>query len=163
MKVIVDTGFLSSLAKIDRLELITEFFDAEEFSAPTQVVDELKKSEVYDLISDNIIPEDSEGLIRTEIIEVDYSELDYSRERYGKGEIACIELAAEDDIVLIDDRDAKELARQQGKSCYDLPTFLLTCKKKGLLDSDKMKDIVEELEEEDHYRFTEEIEEKLVS
>lgn len=44
MKIIVDTGFLSSLAKINRLELITEFFDYEKFSVPTQAIDELKKS-----------------------------------------------------------------------------------------------------------------------
>jgi predicted nucleic acid-binding protein len=162
MKVIVDTGFLSSLAKIDRLELITEFFGVEGFSVPTQVIDELKKSEVYELVSDEIIREESDGSIRTEIIEIDYSQLDYSRERYGKGEIACIELPGEEDVVLIDDRDAKRLARQEGKSCYDLPTFLLSCKKKGLLDKEEMQKVLKDLENEDHYRFTDEMEEKLL-
>ena len=127
MKIVVDTGFLSSLAKIDRVEIIVEFFDSEEFSVPTQVIDELKKSEVYDLVSDEIIREESGGKIRVEIIEIDYSELDYSRERYGKGEIACIELSNEENVVLIDDRDAKRLAKQEGRNCYDLPTFLLSC------------------------------------
>lgn len=163
MKVIVDTGFLSSLAKIDRVELIVEFFDSEEFSVPTQVIDELKKSEVYDLVSDEIIREESAGKIRVEIIEIDYSQLDYSRGRYGKGEIACIELSSEEDFVLIDDRDAKRLAKQEGKNCYDLPTFLLSCKKKRILDNEEMQQILDGLENEDHYQFTDEMEEKLVS
>lgn len=163
MKIVVDTGFLSSLAKIDGIELIVEFFDSEEFSVPTQVIDELKKSEVYDLVSDEIIREESTGKIRVEIIEIDYSELDYSRERYGKGEIACIELSGEEDIVLIDDRDAKRLAKQEGKNCYDLPTFLLSCKKRGILDTEEMQQILDDLENEDHYQFTDEMEQKLVS
>lgn len=163
MKIVVDTGFLSSLAKIDKLELIVEFFDTEEFSVPVQVVDELKKSKIYESISDEIIDEESDGKIKIEEIEVNYSKLDYSRERYGKGEVACIELSREEDVTLIDDRDAKKLAEQEGKNCYDLPTFLLSCKKKGVLDTEEMQNIIEDLENEDHYKFTDEIEQKLVS
>ena len=163
MKVMVDTGFLSSLAKINRLELITEFFDTDEFSVPTQVIDELKDSEVYDMMSGQISREDSESIIRTEIIEIDYSQLGYSRERYGKGEIACIELSEDEDILLIDDRDAKEMAKEEGKNCYDLPTFLLSCKKKGILNTEELEQIIADLENEDSYYFTDEIEERLVS
>lgn len=163
MKIIVDTGFLSSLAKIDRLDLITEFFGSEEFSVPTQVLDELKRSEVYGKISDEVIREEGDGEIRIDAIEIDYSQLNYSRERYGKGEIACIELSREKDVILIDDRDAKRLAKQEGKNCYDLPTFLLSCKKKDILDSKEMQKILKDLKNEDRYQFTDKIKQKLVS
>ncbi|PSH01577.1 MAG: hypothetical protein BRC27_01705 [Nanohaloarchaea archaeon SW_10_44_10] len=163
MKVIVDTGFLSSLAKIDRLGLITEFFDTDEFSVPTQVIDELKDSKIYEIISCQISRENSESIIRTEIIEIDYSQLGYSRERYGKGEIACIELSEDKDILLIDDRDAEKLAKEEGKNCYDLPTFLLSCKKKGILNSEQLEHVIDDLENEDSYHFTDEIEERLIS
>ena len=160
MTVLVDTGFLSSLVKIERVGLITEFFDSDEFIVPTQVIQELKQSDVYDRLSAALtVTED--WSIRTETI--NYAQLDYSRERFGKGEIACIELSGDDDVILIDDRDAKKLAKRRGKRCYDLPTFLFACKKKGILDSETMGQIIDDLKTEDYYRFADDVEERLRS
>lgn len=58
MKVIVDTGFLSSLAKIDHVELLPKFFNVDYVVVPEQVLEELKESKVFSQVLDSITTEE---------------------------------------------------------------------------------------------------------
>lgn len=160
MKVIVDTGFLSSLAKIKRLNLILKFFEIDYFIIPKQVLKELKNSRIFEDILDYISIK--KAFQKGEFIRVENHTLMGEYKGIGKGEAACIEICEKEDIILMDDRQAKDHAHKEGKACFDLPTFLYACKKKEIIDSEELKEIIRELGEKDYYEFEKEIKKMLL-
>ncbi|MFB6295160.1 MAG: hypothetical protein ABEI97_05345 [Candidatus Nanohaloarchaea archaeon] len=159
MTVIVDTGFLSSLVKIGRVDLIQAFFPDQNTVIPEQVFAELKRS---DIITEALPALFTDTSGEEAFIEIRDYDLAYEHPGLGRGERACIDLCGGHDIILMDDRDAKRAAHDEGKACFDLPTFLYACKKNGLLDEDSVETVIQDLREEDHYRFTEDVENLLL-
>lgn len=96
------------------------------------------------------------------MISVKDHDLKRSYDEFGRGEIACIEVCREQDLILMDDRKAKEFAHKRGKSCFDLPTFLYTCNKKEIIDQAELKEIIKELKEKDYYELSSEVRELLL-
>lgn len=47
MKIVLDTGFISSLFKINRLDLLKKFFDVKTASTPNAVLVELSKARFF--------------------------------------------------------------------------------------------------------------------
>lgn len=159
MNLVVDTGFLSSLIKINKLDLILRFFDSDQILIPVQVFRELQNSpfflHVANLFSDTPNRDSFIQVIPVEIT---------PPIQFGIGEIACIELAKERNaILLIDDKRALAYARQHGLHVFDLAQFLLACKEAKIISVFEIKRILQELREKDFYVFSKENERLLLS
>lgn len=148
---ILDTDFLSSFLKIDRCQLIQDFYRVEQALIPTAVHRELAQT---DLLADLLV-------IRW--ISVSTAELppdealsqNPSFRALGAGEQACILLARTlpDAILLMSDNKARRFARSAGVTVVNIPAFLLASKKSGLIAPEQMVEIIQDLREKDYYRF----------
>lgn len=155
--IIIDTGFLSSLFKIGRLELIKKHFGAEHVVIPTAVFEELSKTDFFaELIQFIAVNEDySDGKhwiqVRNAVVEIE-------EEKLGNGEKEAISLAKRHNaLLLIDDRSARSVAKSEGVTTATLPEFLLDCKDAHSLSKEDILTIVRLLEEKDSYKFKREI------
>jgi predicted nucleic acid-binding protein len=147
MKIILDTGFLSSLVKIGKLQLIKDFFGVGGLYIPKAVLNELSRGKPLETPTWIRVAK-SKGLKRPDL---------------GLGESEAISLAKETgSILLIDDRRARDVAVGLGVVTFDLPTFLLACKERGLLNKQEVKGVIEGLKERDYYIFETGVEEELL-
>lgn len=74
-------------------------------------------------------------------------------ERLGAGEIACIQLCSDEDLLLMDDRVAGRIAKQNRVSVATLPGFLYALRQTGFASLGRVLNLKEALEEKDHYIF----------
>ena len=145
--IIADTGFLSSLLKIDKLNLIFKALEIKEVVITGAVLNELKKASFYRKIS---------HFINSNKIIVKYVEAKVI-ENFGHGELESIQLAIENDaLLLIDDRKVAKFAEAKGVNTINLPGFLFYCKNK-LLSKKEILEIIKELKNNDYYEFSEEV------
>jgi predicted nucleic acid-binding protein len=83
----------------------------------------------------------------------------------GPGEQQAITLAlqSEASLVLTNDNSARESARRLRVKAIDTPSFLLSCKDTGFLDREGIREVIQLLQEKDHYGFRREVMERLLS
>ena len=62
------------------------------------------------------------------------------------------------DKILIDDKSAREFAKNNNIKVISIPAFLIYCKNKNIISLNKIKQIIKDLKEKDYYEFTKEIE-----
>lgn len=150
MKIVIDTGFISSLFKINRLELVKKLFCVEKIYIPNAVLTELSKSKFFNDFTTHIAPNEEEVDDIHWIIALYATPID--DQEIGLGEREAISLARDlNAILLIDDRIAKDKAT--GIPTFDLSMFLKDCKEKGLIDREEMIIIIKELKEKDFYEY----------
>ncbi|MEK6984507.1 MAG: hypothetical protein AABX33_08080 [Nanoarchaeota archaeon] len=164
--VIVDTDFLSSFSKINRLKLILKSLNIKKFVVPSTVYGEIQNSNFFEKIShlfvfkEEDLTEDSFILVKN--VNLNTSTQYFKKEEisvFGKGEIGCFLLAKEtNDKILIDDRAARDFAKENHVKVVSVPAFLMECKNKNIISSKEMKQIIKDLKEKDYYEFTKEIE-----
>ncbi len=148
--IIVDTDFMSSFLKIGKLDLLRDFFK-EDLYIPLSVLKEISQT---DLIKELI----EKKYVRVRSIEeVDVRDTGV----LGRGELECISLASENDIVLMDDRKAGKIAMENNVKVVNIPGFLLALKKSNYLTQNQLKEIMDDLKEKDYYHFTKSDEKKL--
>ncbi len=159
MIVVADTGFISSLLKINREELILKLFEIDHILVPVQVVRELEKSSFFNKTTHLFsYTESSKSWIHITNVEIE------KNPELGEGETAAIKLAREKDaVLLIDDKKAFKEAEKSGILCLDLAGFLFSCKQMELINTNHIKSIINDLKEKDHYSFSKEILELLLS
>ena len=166
--IVVDTGFFSSLHKINQLNLILKAFDTYFVVIPTQVYNELKKSpslevEKLCVFSKNEVTEKKFVIVEdAEINNELFTEPELSS--LGCGELACICLAKKQrgNIFLIDDRRAAQVAKSKKLKVVSLPAFLMYCKGNQIVSKSEIVNIIDLLKEKDFYEFTEEVKEELL-
>ncbi len=151
--IIVDTGFLSSLFKINRLELLKKHFEAEHVVIPNAVFEELSKTDFFaELI--HFIAVNEDYMDERHWILVKKAEIEIDEEKLGGGEKEAISLAKKHNaLLLIDDRTARSVAKSVGVMTATLPEFLLDCKDAHSLSKDNISIIIGLLEEKDFYKF----------
>lgn len=154
--IIVDTGFLSSLYKINRLELIRKHFGVDCIVISNATFVELSKTKFFtDLIQHIAI--DKELLDEKRWILIKKSDIRIIDERLGDGEKEAISIAfaekRRDVLLLIDDRTARTVAKREGIMTATLPEFLLDCKEAHSLSGWELSVIVDLLEKKDFYKF----------
>jgi predicted nucleic acid-binding protein len=135
--IIVDTGFLSSLYKINRLELIKKHFKVDYVVISNATFIELSKTKFFtDLMRHIAIDEDL--LDEKYWILIKKSDIKISDGRLGNGEKEAISIALvennQDVLLLIDDRTARAVAKREGIMTATLPEFLLDCPDTGEVD-----------------------------
>ncbi len=83
----------------------------------------------------------------------------------GIGEMSVIASASassQNEIAFIEDRKAERIAEQEGLTVFNIPELLMVLKERKSIDIKEMKQIIEELREEDNYFFKKEVEEALL-
>lgn len=147
-----DTDFLSAFLKIEELELVLEFFDEESLTVPTAVLREIASTDLLDSFNEEP---------RLEVVSSPDGPIKGPTERLGAGEVACIQLCSEDDLLLMDDRTAGRRARDNGVSVTSIPGFLYALRRTGAASLERVLEIKAALEEEDHYIFQDGFEKRL--
>lgn len=151
---------MSAFLKIEQLPLVRQFYQVQELLVPPAVYREVA---ITDLLSRLAAlswirltmpsPSQTHVLSGTE-----------GFERLGRGEQEAIALALEQKaILLVNDNQARRLARQLGIQAVNIPAFLLACKMAGLLDRDALSDLVTGLREKDYYGFRQDVLDLLLS
>ena len=174
--IIVDTSIISSLAKINRLEMIKTIFEDEKILIVFEVVNELlvSKENGYDFV-DKILKvmayEESE-LKEGKWILKKVSDEKTSKmidQLYGKYphihmcEIVSIAFAKQNNgTLLIDDRRALQMAKKENIETYTLPALIQYCKEKEIIKINEVKEIIKLLELKDHYKFQKDVKDELL-
>lgn len=167
---ILDTGFFSSLYKINRLDLLFKSESSKDIVIAEAVYDEIKNSPFYNNAL-HIFTYNKDDLKKGKFIfvkKVDILDVSnyFNKEEinvFGKGEIGCFLLAKEtNDVVFIDDKKARTFAMNNNLRVASLSTFLLNCRNKKILAIQEIKDIISDLKEKDLYEFSNESKEELL-
>ena len=149
--VIFDTDFLSSFLKIDRCPLIRAFYQIDQAFIPAAVHRELARTDL-------LTPLMAIRWIRVSAQEPSPDETllqNATFQTLGAGEQACISLARTqpDAVLLMSDSQARHFARSVGVTVVNIPAFLLACKMSGLIGPEQMLQIIQDLKEQDYYKF----------
>lgn len=170
----VDTCILSSLAKIDQLSLLRKLFD--KVIIPYSVLKELNREEVegYPFVDKilNLLVFHEKDLSNQKwilVISLTPEELQISSDLYNKNlssaDSDCGAIAKNrKEVLATDDEKFKEIAELEGIKTADLKTILGAAILKGFIKSrEKLKQLIEDLEREDFYKFSKRDEEALFS
>lgn len=157
-RVIVDTGFLSSVLKAGLLETTLGIIEKRRLFITEQVKSELKKCRLY---ADHQHKFSKGGPIIT---------LNFKREEeieelsnLGSGEVSCIIYCRKKgDKLLIDDREANKKAKEYGIKTLTIPDLLFLGKKKEVVEKEDMKNFIKNLKMKDNYLFPNEIKKVLL-
>ena len=130
MKVVVNTGPLVFLSKIDRLSILQKLGN---IYVPKKVVAEIQFKK--DAVSKAVIMASNDWLkIKTakdkNLFNVLSKELDG-----GEAEVICFALEQKADLVVLDDQDARRFAHRYGLNVIGTLGLLAWAKKKGIVKS----------------------------
>ena len=158
--VILDTDFLSSFLKIERLGLVKAFFQVETLHVPLAVYREIAQT---DLLPHLLT---TEWIVVKRANKAAYEAL-YQDEAFtvlGEGEQESMLLALDstDAVLLMSDNQARRVARSRGIRVLNIPAFLLACKMAGLIEREEMAQTIRDLKEKDYYEFKHEVREALL-
>lgn len=153
--VILDSDFLSSFLKIDRLDLVRAFYQVTHLLIPPAVFREVSQTRLLERLAETpwleVAAPGSQILTRVSP-QIGAHEL-------GAGELEAIALALEhpNSLLLTSDNRARREATRSGAQVVNIPAFLLACKVSGFLDRAQIAAIVRDLEEKDRYGFRQEV------
>lgn len=159
-KVIVDTSFLSCVIKTGLLDRTLDIIGESKIFITEMVKNELEQSRIYEESKDLIGPD---GPIIVLEYEVEVGNAQHDLSFLGNGEVSCICYCLEKDArILVDDREARDKARELGIKTLTIPDLLLLGKRRGKIEKEEMISIIETLKKEDNYLFSEDVKEKLL-
>ena len=161
MIIIIDTDFLSSLLKINRLEIVRDLFNEENVDIPVAVLNEVAKTElIADLVSKDWVKvrKEKEGDLRKMERDKEFANL-------GSGEKECMVLCKQirGSILLISDNKARKIANKNDIMVLNIPAVLLACKQMKILNTEDIVAIIRDLKEKDYYEFSEEERNRLIN
>ena len=167
---ILDTDFLSSFFKIGRLHLILKALDLKHIIIPSTVYEELKETQFFDEIVSLFAFKENElndnRFILVKHVDLSSSQAEFTEEEtiaLGEGELGCFILAKKtSDFILIDDHRARTVAQEKSLKTVSLPSFLFYCKRKHIVSSDDLQQIVHDLKAKDYYEFSEDVKKTLL-
>lgn len=161
MTIICDTDFLSSLLKIERLELVKDLFKEENLYIPIAVLGEIAKTDlITDLLDRNWIK-----VKRVNYENLKKMESDEDFKNLGSGEKECLILCKQfqDSMLLISDNKARGIAKGNNITALNISAFLLACKDVEILSSEDIATIIQDLKDKDFYEFSEDEKQRLIS
>lgn len=143
MRIVCDTDFLSSLLKINRLNLVLDFFNVKKIIIPTEVAEEISETNLIKKVVDS-------GNIK-----ITKSIFTIQKLGLGRGEMGAINLAfkKKNSVFLSNDKKAVEFAKKQKIIVFDLFSFLLACQEINLLNKKKTRQIIKDLKSKDYFEF----------
>ena len=156
---LVDNNILSSLAKIDRLELLPSVFETVE--TPLSVIDELDRAEVdgYAFVSRiDAAKSYNDGWL--EIVSPTRAELELADDvvdhALSSTDAQCIAIASQRDARLVtDDAHVGTCGQQLGVEIWDLVLFLQAAIHRDMITTTtELSALVDALREQDGYQFS---------
>jgi len=161
MVIVCDADFLSSLLKINRLEMVKDLFKEENLYIPVAVLSEIAKTElITDLLSKDWIKvrKVKEGELKKMESDKEFASL-------GSGEKECIVLCKQSrgSILLISDSKARDIAKRNKIVVLNIQAFLLACKRVGILSDKDVASIIRDLKDKDYYEFSEDEKQRLIN
>jgi len=151
--IVIDTDFLSTFIKINRLELILAFFRCTSVIIPLAVLKEIDRTDFFEEHHDLLAFSEEEATMKRPLL-VQRANKSITNLPLGEGEREAISLAVERDAsLLMNDKAAMKAARSHGVNVIDTFSFLLACHDAGFVERPEMERIVRELESEDSFRF----------
>lgn len=161
--VVLDADFLSSFLKIDRLELVREYFQVETLHLPMAVFREVSVTRLLPRLTR--IPWLESHEVRSEMLGAATAKGEPGFVELGRGEMEAIALSLhlEPAILLTNDRQAQRSAHAMGISTVNVPAFLLMYKSLGEGAASQVPSLVKALEEKDHFGFPKELRSLLVA
>lgn len=148
----IDTDFLSAFLKVKEIELVLDFFKEEKVYIPVAVQKEIADTD--------LLPELNKK-DRIKVVEVNDIEVEGETDLLGAGELECMALCDKDDLLLMNDKKAGEIADNNNISVTNIPGFLLALKSEEFVDKERIKEIKRKLERRDYYSFSEKVEKEL--
>jgi len=168
---VIDTCVLSSLAKIDRLDLLRTSF--ENIIATPSVVNEIEEvgeTEFVKRIKEALYFEEIEEEKFILVVSLSSKELQYAHKlktEYGLSiaDSECIAVAKMREMLLLsDDKYLGKMAiNEEVEHVYDFVTFLEACIVKGIIQKEELIEIVSLLKKRDFYEFSEDDKKELFS
>ena len=174
--IVPDTSVLSSLAKIRYLQIIRDVFPGKQIVICSATMKELlvSKEKGYEFV-DRIIEHiayKGEELNSSRWLLVRYPDEEVSmgiNEAYGKypyihfGEIEAIVFSKKNNAaLLIDDRRAWAVAKEEGIEAFTLPALIQYAKIIEIIGLEEVRNIVRLLEKKDRYRFKHDVKQMLL-
>lgn len=156
---VVDNNVLSSLAKIDRLELLPAVFETT--GTPPAVLDELGRAEAagYDFVEQiNAVKAHNDGWLA--IIAPTEAEFERANEiqdhALSTTDARCLAIASCRNCRLVtDDAHVGTIGRQQDVAVWDLVLFLQAAVRTGAISTaEDLSAIIDALHRRDGYRFS---------
>ena len=158
--IILDTDFLSSFLKIERLGLIKAFFQVESLHIPLAVYREIAQTDLLPrLLATKWIAVKQANKVAYEAL---YQDEAFTTLGEGEQESMLLALDSTDAVLMMSDNQARRVAQAQGIRVLNIPAFLLACKMSGLIEREEMAQTIRDLKEKDYYKFKQEVREALL-
>jgi len=144
--IILDTNIASTFLKINEMNLLHSLFPNHALAITTGVQKELRAAN-YEVQHFTTLKLTKMEMGQREILAITSGSL-------GMGELECIVVCSTRSIpMLTNDRKAKNVALKKGIRCYDLTEILRAFKLKGIVDLNRLKQIVQAIESKDNIIF----------
>jgi len=159
--VLLDADFLSAFLKINRLDLIRRFYSVERTYVTPAVYRELAQTSLLPRLTTvawievTLAPADELQTLRQDEV--------FSRLGAGEQESIALALTTHNAVFLSNDNQARHVARAVGVTVVNIPAFLLACKMASELTTDEIQQIIDDLWQQDHYRFRQDVRALLLS
>jgi len=159
MLVVSNTSPIMNLAIVGELNLLRQQFG--EVIVPPAVVDELRLDTEYPG-TDNVRRAFSEGWLRQEKVENEQVALAFKRELdNGEAEAIALALQLKADMILMDERDGRSVAKSMGLRPIGILGVLIHAKQNGKIDS--VRDILNKLRNEAGFYISDELMQTILS
>jgi predicted nucleic acid-binding protein len=154
--ILVDTNILSTLAKVEKLDLLLQLFAQEEVGIPSAVYEEVyigvekgygALQSVLDLIKlrrVHLIPLSEEEIVAKTALPRSFDE--------GKREMVAVAIDRPWPI-LTNEKLVKNWCQREGVRCLDLSAFLRALWRTGLRKKEEVRALIKEIEEKDRIIF----------
>ncbi|MBN8655812.1 MAG: DUF3368 domain-containing protein [Anaerolineae bacterium] len=159
MLVVSNTSPIMNLAIVGELDLLHQQFG--EVIVPQAVIDELRLESEFPG-TDNIRRAILEGWLRKEQVENQQVALALRRELdNGEAEAIALALQLKADLILMDERDGRSVAKSMGLNPIGILGVLIRAKQSGTLRS--IKDILNKLRDEAGFYITDDLMKSILS
>jgi len=158
--IILDTDFLSSFLKIERLGLVKAFFQVESLHVPSAVYREIAHTDLLPrLLAIKWIVVRQANKVAYEAL---YHDEAFAALGEGEQESMLLALDSTDAVLMMSDNQARRVARTHGIRVLNIPAFLRACKMAGMIERKEIAQIIRNLKEKDYYKFKHEVREALL-
>lgn len=159
MLVVSNTSPIMNLAVVDLLSLLRQQFG--EVIVPAAVIEELRLDTDYPG-TDKIRQAISEGWLRQEVVENQHIILALKRELdNGEAEAIALALQLRADLILMDERDGRSVAKSMGLNPIGILGVLVRAKQAGTIQS--IKEVLNKLRNEAGFYITDGLMQNILS
>jgi predicted nucleic acid-binding protein len=159
MLVVSNTSPIMNLAVVDLLNLLRQQFG--EMFVPAAVIEELRLDTDY-AGTDKIRQAISEGWLRQEVVENKQIVLALKRELdNGEAEAIALALQLKADLILMDERDGRSVAKSMGLNPIGILGVLVRAKQAGTIQS--VKEVLNRLRNEAGFYITDGLMQNILS